>query len=124
MQRLFFYQFAITFFAATLWLLLGDVYSGLSVFCGGMAWIMPNFLVMKKFLQNIFSPRHVSPLHVIKNFYLGELIKILLSAFLVILFITKCSFVKTFPFLIGYVIATQTIWLQPFLWKFKMGRNA
>lgn len=120
MYLMFFYQLALTFLIAMIWFLLGDMNSSLSLFCGSVAWILPSLLGTKMFFKNVFPPKYQqTPLHLIKNFYQSELTKLLLSAFLVVLFITLFPFLKISAFLIGYIIATLTLWFQPFFLKFK-----
>lgn len=84
--------------------------TGWSSFLGGLAAVIPSFY----FVWRFFSPKKRTPAQIIKDFFLGEFIKITLGAvFLVVL--VKLLPVALLPLLIGYITAYFAIWLIPLI---------
>ncbi|WP_264435763.1 ATP synthase subunit I [Coxiella endosymbiont of Dermacentor marginatus] len=82
---------------------------GLSVLLGGMACLLPSLYFARR-LFDTTSLQAVKQLMV--NFYIGELIKLILSAGLVIIIILYVP-VSIVSFIIGFVGAQFGFWLAP-----------
>lgn len=89
------------------------VIEGLSVLLGGMACFLPS-LYFAHCLFATTSPRVVKQSMV--NFYLGEVIKLVLSAGMVIVIILYIS-VSIVPFIMGFVGAQLGFWLAALVVK-------
>lgn len=82
---------------------------GLSVLLGGMACLLPSLYFARR-LFDTTSLQAVKQLMV--NFYIGELIKLILSAGLVIIIVLYVP-VSIVSFIIGFVGAQFGFWLAP-----------
>ena len=80
-----------------------------SALVGGAAWLVPSLYFVRKFF--IMDSKNLTQ-HIWKNFYLGELLKLVSSAILVVISI-KWLNVLLLPFIYGYLIAVMSIWLMP-----------
>ena len=89
-----------------------DTWRGfVSVVLGGSAWIIPSMY----FSHKLFNQKTILNLHaLLKNFLLGEGVKLLLSAGLIILFIFIFP-VQTKSFLVGYIATIAASFFMLFL---------
>lgn len=108
------FQAAIVGLLFFVWLVFRDINSGFSTILGGSACIIPSLYFIKK----VFSPKKRTPQKIIRDFYLGEMVKLLLSAALLVL-ILKFIPVKIVPLLSGYIGAYLAIWILPLALKDK-----
>lgn len=99
---------------ALLWWIKGSG-GGLSVLLGGMACLLPS-LYFACFLFDTTSLQAVKRFMI--NFYVGELIKLILNAGLVIITILYVP-VSIVSFIIGFVGAQFGFWLAPLVIKFR-----
>lgn len=84
-----------------------------SVLLGGSAWIIPNLY----FVRKLFKPKTIrNSQDLLKDFFLGEGIKLLLSAGLIILIMLLFT-VKPTAFLSGYIATVMAVFLPPFWYK-------
>jgi len=81
--------------------------SGISALLGALAWFLPNFY----FTRRVFAAlKKGIPQLMLKEFYLAEFYKLLISAFLLIL-ILKLFSVVVISFISGYIIALFSCWV-------------
>lgn len=80
-----------------------------SALLGGLACILPNFYFAYRFFTS-FHSRDIKK--ILKAFYWGECIKLLLSASLVIIIISEIK-VNILPFFTGFIGAHIGYWLAP-----------
>jgi ATP synthase protein I len=83
-----------------------------SAILGGLACILPSIYFVRKF----FSSRDRSTAKIMFDFYLGEFLKLFLSAILLIL-IFKFIPVKLIALISGYILANLANWLMPFVYR-------
>jgi|GEM_PF-1620054 ATP synthase protein I len=96
--------------AAGVALFISDWRGFISVLLGGGAWIIPSLY----FVHKLFKPETVRDLQALsKDFLLGEGVKLLLSAVLIVFILFFVS-IKTLSFLSGYVAAITASFLMPF----------
>jgi ATP synthase protein I len=81
--------------------------AGISAFLGGVAWSAPSFY----FLMRVFyNKKKRTPGRIVFDFYTGEVVKLLLSAVLLII-IVKTVHPLVLPLLCGYIISLITFWM-------------
>jgi ATP synthase protein I len=96
--------------AAGVALFVSDWRGFISVLLGGSAWIIPNLY----FVRKLFKPETIRDSQaLLKDFLLGEGVKLLLSAVLIVFILFFVS-IKTLSFLSGYVAAITASFLMPF----------
>ena len=79
---------------------------GLSALLGGIAWMLPNTYFMHKLFV---SRKARTGTQIVKDFYVGELIKLLLSGFLIALAV-KFLPIEVLPFFVGFIITLLISW--------------
>jgi len=88
------------------WLLLDTKAAFISVLCGGVVWILPHLL----FTWRVFgNKKDEFPHAIIRDFFTGEMLKLVSCAFLVILAVKYYS-VQAIPFLCGMAIVIAAPW--------------
>lgn len=92
---------------ALLWMLQG-LHAGQSALLGGLASVLPNLYFVWRFFAKINARGD----QVLRSFYGGELIKLFLTAALVII-ILKTTTVVFVPFMTGFLGAYVGYWLAP-----------
>ena len=97
-------QCVAVFFLALVYLCI-DQQSGLSVVLGGSAAILPNIFFAWYFFN---GSREKTPRQVVLAFYVGELVKLVLSIVLAILIFLMFK-VKMTPFLVGLAVACFSV---------------
>lgn len=96
--------------ALIIWVFAGLSYS-YSFFLGGLVSIIPNlFFVFRVFRENKASAAK----RIVKAFYRNEAIKLLLMAFIFIVFV-KLFNLELLPFVLGFLVAQMGVWLSPIL---------
>lgn len=111
--KLLYFQLALVVLAALIFLFYQGFVSMWSVLLGGVAWMVPCFY----FVRKCFIMRQsCTPQQLVKKFYLAELIKLVFSGLLVVLFV-KFIPINVLPFLCGYGVAVLTIWLMPYVYR-------
>ncbi len=103
-------QFVITIIAALSGLLL-DTEVSISIFIGGMICVVPNcYFALKAFSKAGAQQAQL----VVKAFYLGEAVKIMLT---VVLFIVAFKLLDVSPgsLFLGYVLALVVNWMSLFM---------
>lgn len=85
---------------------------------GGFISIAPNAYFARRFFT---SGNSSDPRKIIRTFYVGELLKLIIIVVLAIIIFTQLS-VMVLPFLSGLVAATLGLWFSPLLLSFQ--RNA
>lgn len=88
-----------------------DWHAGLSVLLGGCALVLPNFVWARCTFATIYAR---NALRIIKAFYLGEAVKLILMITIVVI-ITCCCHVVVLPFFCGLVSAQMGVWFAPFV---------
>jgi len=110
-------QLVVVFMIFLLWWWVRDFRAGWSAILGGLACILPSWYFMCKLFGNGGSRSvHLSSKQIIKNFYVGELIKLLLSVIMLVVII-KYFPVDLVPVICGYIGGYLSIWLVCF-WCF------
>ena len=103
-------QFIFTSIAAAIYIFIGNWYDFTSVLFGGSAWIIPSLC----FIYKLFKSKDNKNSQVLmRNFIIGEMAKLLLSAVLIII-ITIFFHTKTVSFLSGYIAAISASFFMPF----------
>lgn len=92
---------------ALILLLLKNLYSGLSALSGGLSYCLPNFL----FVWRVFTPANVrSATRFVAAFFVGETIKLFLSAAILICTINYLK-VELSSAMGGYIMAIVSFWI-------------
>lgn len=110
-KSLYIQVIAIVSLALVFWLIQGVV-SMWSVLLGGVAWLIPSFYFIRKCF---IVSRRCTPQQLVKKFYVAEVLKLVASGLLVVLFVKFISF-NILPFLCGYGAAVLTIWFMPYVY--------
>ena len=109
--RLIVMQLVLLGIVAGIFVFIYDWYSVASVLLGGCAWIVPSLY----FVRKLFKPKiNRDSQALLKDFLLGEGIKLLLSAGLITLILLFCA-IKTGAFLSGYGAAVAASFFTPLL---------
>jgi F0F1-type ATP synthase assembly protein I len=95
--------------------------AGLSIILGGCAWIVPSFYFIYRVFKVKANAKIKTPLSMIKDFYVGEVLKLLISAVFVIIFV-KFNLVDVKPFLLGYIITVLSAGIFPLILLKKVGK--
>jgi ATP synthase protein I len=85
--------------------------TALSVILGGLACVLPSAYFARRFF---FSTDARAAKQIIRSFYIGEMIKLLLTGILVIVFVRYFP-VSLLPFFVGFAGAQFGFWLAPML---------
>lgn len=110
MRKLFIAQIVLVFVLACAWGII-DRKMVPSVLYGGAACILPNFY----FAYRFFSQRHArKPGQVLMSFYLGEFMKMIVSASIIVLAVIYAH-AWVLPTVIGYFVANIAFWFAPTL---------
>lgn len=109
-NKLIFLQISIVVVLAILWWGFKDIKYSYSALLGGMACIFPSWYFIHKFFKN----RQRSPQTILKDFYVGEMLKLFLSVVLLVL-IVKYIPVHLLAVITGYIAACLAVWGMPFL---------
>ena len=113
--RLMGLQALVVIFVALAWGFSG-FYAVLSALLGGAVCILPNSYFAHRFFAS--GRKNSEPNKIVHAFYKGELVKLLMSAGLLLIIFIEFQ-IKMLPFLSGFVGATMGIWLMPLLVTFK-----
>lgn len=102
--------------AAVFFVLSGSKSAGAAL-CGGLIYIVPCFLYANRLFANV-SPQAIKRIIVV--FYLGEILKLLVSVGLFILLMYLIS-LPLLPYFLGYLVAALAFSVAP-LWVMKEKR--
>jgi len=104
-------QSLIVFALALVFLFLQGAMAFFSVILGAISWFLPSiYFICKLFI--IKPQQQIIPQKFVNNLYIGEVIKLVLSGILVIIFLGFTD-VLVLPFLIGYIAAVLSLWVLP-----------
>jgi ATP synthase protein I len=78
---------------------------------GGICWLLPSFYFTRKLF---IMPGNKSAIYIVKNFYLGEIVKLVFSGILIVLSF-KFLHVDAVPFLVAYFAAVLSIGIYPII---------
>lgn len=108
-RRLLLLQLSLTTLAALLALLFISINAALSALLGGLICVLPNAYFARKLFQ--YQGARAAR-KIVKSFYQGEALKILLS---IALFALVFCFVKIIPWILftTYIGVQMTIWFAP-----------
>jgi ATP synthase protein I len=101
-------QFGAAMGLAVLFLVFANWQAGWSCLLGSLSGVIPSLYFIWKFFSN--SKRQ--PGQIIKDFFTGELVKIILGAIFLVLAVKFLS-VSLVPLLCGYIGVYLSIWLAP-----------
>lgn len=80
-----------------------------SILVGGVICIVPNLF----FAHRFFSTKHrLRPAQILISFYVGELVKMLLSALLIVLAVMYLK-MQLLPTVLSYFVANLAFWMAP-----------
>ncbi len=104
-------QCAAVFLLAILFGLINGHRATLAVLCGGLAYILPGYFYAARLFSNV-SPHALVRIMII--FYLGEILKLMVSIGLFITLLNVFSF-PLLPYFLGYLVAALSFCVAP-LW--------
>lgn len=111
--KLFYFQLIFTMILSVFFLLYQNFTSGLSVFLGSVAWIIPCFY----FSHKCFIIRNnEKPVKLVKRLFIAEILKLVISGVLLVIFV-KFININLLPFLLGFIVAVLTIWFMPYVFR-------
>ncbi|MCK4609340.1 MAG: ATP synthase subunit I [Gammaproteobacteria bacterium] len=112
--KLIILQIAVAMLLFVVWWWFKDFAAGISAILGAIACIIPSIYFVHKF----FSKHERTTGQIIRDFYIGELVKLFMSAIFLVL-IVKFLPVQLVAVVIGYVAAYLSILLYGFyvVWK-------
>ena len=99
------YQLLVIAVVSTAFFMLGGWHKSLSSLIGGLAAFVPNMY----FAYRLAVARNHDPGKVLRSFYVGESVKLLLTAALFIL-IFQIPNIEIFPLLAGFAAALSVFW--------------
>lgn len=85
--------------------------SALAVLCGGLVYILPGYFYAARLFSDV-SPRAI--VRIMFIFYLGELLKLMVSIGLFMMLLTAFKF-PLLPYFLGYLVAALAFCVAP-LW--------
>ncbi|PHQ78450.1 MAG: hypothetical protein COB66_08870 [Coxiella sp. (in: Bacteria)] len=110
MRKLFIAQIVLVLILAGIWSAI-NVKAVPSVLYGGLACLLPNIF----FAYLFFSRKHTRrPTQILIAFYLGEFIKMIISALVIILAVMYLHGLLL-PAVVGYFVANMAFWMAPAL---------
>lgn len=113
--KIIYLQIITVLLAAIIWLFFKGKYEFASTLLGGICWIIPSFYFVKKTFNIRAAQKNTAQLgNLAKRFFIGEVLKLLLSAVLIILCL-KFLPIILLPFLSGFIIAVMSLWLMPLI---------
>ena len=118
-NRWFLVQITVIVMATLVGLVFRGLFIAKSIFLGGLLGVFPQWIFSLCWLRYYKASR--SP-QIVKMFYIGELIKLLLIAALFILALIYVHFYML-SFLIGFMVAQIAFWIAPLIWSNKLRPN-
>lgn len=119
-KRLFKLQLIIVFAIVAVAIVFGGIIAGKSALAGALVFLIPNLV----FARNIFKYKGASSAkQIVRSFYKGESLKIVLSIFL---FAMVFNFFDVIPlvFFAVYITMQFLIWLTPLFFRDNVKRKA
>jgi len=118
-RNLFIAQILLTFITACIWGVI-NIKAAPSVLYGGLACLLPNLF----FVRYFFSLKHKKrPGQILVAFYMGEFIKMIISALIIILAVLYLN-ALLLPTVLGYFIANIAFWAAPTMVLKQQARSA
>jgi ATP synthase protein I len=105
-------QFATVFILATILLFAINYRAAIAIFCGGLAGIVPNIY----FIWKVFGKTFQNAKTVIKNFFIGEFVKLFLGALFLVL-LARFANLQLLYLIIGYLATFLSVFFLPALTK-------
>ena len=102
-------QSSIVLLMAVLFFLISGRRASLAVICGGLVNILPGFFYAARLFSNV-SPHAIMRIMVI--FYVGEVLKLIVSVGLFIVLLTVFKF-PLLPYFLGYLVAALAFCVAP-----------
>lgn len=119
MKQLFIAQMLAMLVLAAVWGAINH-HAFWSVLLGGIACVLPNFFFAKYF----FSRQHTRrPGQILLVFYLGEFLKLIISALVIVLAIIYLNLL-ILPTILGYFVANLGFWMAPMFVLKQAARSA
>ncbi len=119
MKQLFIAQILLVLVLATIWGVINH-HAFLSVLFGGIVCVIPNFF----FANYFFSRQHTRrPGQILVAFYLGEFLKLIISAVVIVLAIIYLNLL-ILPTVLGYFVANMGFWMAPMFVLKQAARSA
>jgi ATP synthase protein I len=112
-QRLYvvvYLQITMTLSLALLWLYVNNSIYSFSAVLGGISWTIPTFYFIRKTFRSSGSRAFED---IAKDFYVAEMIKLLFSGILIVVFVKFCPIILM-PFLSTYIGAIIVSFVAPF----------
>lgn len=104
-------QCAVVVFLAIVFGLINNHRAALAVLCGGLVYILPGYFYAARLFSNV-SPHAL--VRIMFIFYLGEILKLMVSIGLFITLLHVFSF-PLLPYFLGYLVAALSFCVAP-LW--------
>ncbi len=109
--RLWLIQTSLVLLLSLVWMLIDNARAGYSAFLGGAVCIIPNAL----FAVRLFKHQGARlARQIVRNFYRGEALKIVLSVLLFSLVFALCN-IAPMVFFTTYVVVLMTHWFTPLI---------
>jgi ATP synthase protein I len=105
-------QFGIVAIFATVLIFAVNYHAAIATFFGGLAGIIPNIY----FIWKVFGKEFISAKAVIKNFFIGEFVKLFLGAIFLVL-LARFANMPLFYLIIGYLVTFLAVFFLPMLTK-------
>jgi ATP synthase protein I len=105
-------QFTITLLLAIIFWFSINQYAAVSAFLGGLAGIVPNMY----FIWKIFGNKLLAAKTIIKNFFIGEFVKLLLGALFLVLLV-RFTNLQLLYLIIGYLATFLAVFFLPLITK-------
>lgn len=102
-------QFALVAVLAVVYLLLNSWRASLAVICGGLVYVLPGYFYAARLFSNV-SPHAI--VRIMFVFYLGEVLKLIVSIGLFITLLNVFSF-PLWPYFFGYLVAALAFCVAP-----------
>jgi ATP synthase protein I len=116
-NQIIFTQFIVAIVLALFFWVLSGGKSAVAALCGGLVYIVPCFLYANRLFANV-SPQAIKRIIIV--FYLGEILKLLVSVGLFVLLMYLIN-LPLLPYFLGYLVAALSFCIAP-LWIMKEKR--
>lgn len=111
-------QLAFVAVLAVVFLMINSSRAALAVLCGGLVYILPGYFYAARLFSNV-SPHAI--VRIMFVFYLGEVLKLIISIGLFITLLNIFSF-PLLPYFLGYLLAALSFCVAP-MWLMNEIKN-
>ncbi len=111
--RLVICQLFVTILASSLWGLLGGYEPFIAALAGGVALVLPNFIMAFWFFRHGGAQAAKQILH---SFFLGEALKFVTTVLLFVIFLGLLR-LEPLPLLMTFIVAQAVFWASPWITK-------